>query len=109
MTKQLLLVSYPPLRSVVEQISMPIDIEGRFGAYTGKRPDAEIDETTPSIGNIFEEVYIAPEKLENISSKLGGLTIIGITREGEKARVEITPFDELDTHGTIFIGEETTD
>jgi hypothetical protein len=88
---------------------MPVDIEGRYGRYTGQRPNIVIDKTTRNVGEVFEEVYIAPEKIERISSELGRVMIIGVTREGERARVDINPFGELDTLGTILLGEEPAD
>lgn len=109
MIKKLLLVSYPSLETVAEQLSMPDDIQNRYGEYTGQRPGTVIDKSTRNVDEIFEVVHIAPEKMERVSSELGRVTIHGVTREGERARVDINPFEELDVLGTILLGEEPVD
>jgi len=106
MSKKLLLVAYPSLQSIAEQLSMPDDVQERYGEYTGQRPNSRIDKNTRDIDEVYEVVDIAPEKMERVSSELGRVTIVGITREGERVRVDINPFEELDTVGTILIGEE---
>jgi hypothetical protein len=109
MSKKLLLVSYPSLESVAGQLSMPDDIQDRYGEYIGQRPNTVIDKATRNVDEVFEVVQIAPEKMERVSSELGRVTIFGVTREGERARVDINPFEELDILGTILLGEESAD
>jgi len=109
MSKKLLLVSYPSLESVAEQLTMPDDIQGRYGEYTGQRPDSVIDSNTRNVDEVYEVVHIAPEKMQRIPSDLGRVTITGVTREGERVRVDINPFEKLDRLGTILLGEESTD
>lgn len=107
MSRKLLLVDHPSLGEVAEQIRTPVGFEGRYGDYTGKRPDVILDETTRNIGEAgIELISIAPGKMERLHEELGGLMIEGVTREGESARVEIPLNDELDTLGTIFLSED---
>lgn len=109
MSEKLLLVSYPPLETVVEQLSMPDGVSSRYGEYTGQFPNKVIDETKRNFGDVFKVVHIAPEKIERVGGELGHITILGITREDERARVDINPFRELDELGTILLGEEPQD
>jgi hypothetical protein len=107
MSKKLLLITHPSLDLVAEQLTMPADVAGRYGEYTGQKLGKVItDKGVHNVDEIFEVVSIAPERMERVSSELGRVTIVGITREGEQATVDIDPFTALDSLGTIMIGEQ---
>jgi len=106
MSKKLLLVTYPPLNMVAEQLTMPDDVDGRYGDYTGQKIGKFItDRTIKEIHEVYEVIRIAPERIERISSELGRILIIGNTIEGKPASVDIDPFAELNSIGTILIEE----
>jgi len=107
MSKKLLLITYPPLDLIAEQLTMPADVSGRYGEYTGQKPGKVItDKSVHNVDEVFEVVSIAPERMERVLSGLGRVTIVGITREGEQATVDIDPFTALDSIGTIWIREQ---
>ncbi|HUD08323.1 MAG TPA: hypothetical protein VMQ52_04545 [Candidatus Saccharimonadales bacterium] len=106
MTKELLLIAYPPLEVVAEQLTMFEGSTERYGDYTGQKPGTTItDKSVRNVDDVFEVVSIAPDIMERITSELGKVTIIGKTRDGEQAIVNIDPFAELTSVGTILIGE----
>ena len=106
MNKKLLLISYPTLAQVAEQLSMPSE-SNRFGEYIGQIPNTTIvDSAVRDISEVYQVLLIAPERMERVASDLGRIIIKGITSEGESATVDIDPFCELNTLGTIFVGEQ---
>ena len=106
MSKRLLLITHPPLDLIAEQLTMPADVAGRYGEYTGQKIGKLItDKNILNVDEVFEVVSIAPERIERVSSELGRVTIVGVTRECKQATVDIDPFTKLDSIGTILIGE----
>src|ERR1019366_10491542 len=105
MLKKLLLIAYPPLGQVEEQVLMPSDADGKYGEYTGKNPDTTlVDRSVRSVDEVFEVLQIAPERIDGVPSELGRVTIVGLIREGEQATVDIDPFSTLETSGIISVG-----
>jgi hypothetical protein len=104
MPKEYLLLTHPPLGQIAEQILMLDGADGRFGEYTGQKPDTTLlDMSVNDISEVFEVVQIAPEKLERVSSGVGRIT--GFTREGQQATVNIDPLSKLNSIGVISVGD----
>jgi hypothetical protein len=100
------LVSHPPIKEVAEQMTLPSDSPDRFGLYSGQIPGATLEGATPEEHRrLFKEFMIAPESMETVPSQLGRLSIKGKTLEGEAAKVNIDPFAERNSFGTLEIGE----
>lgn len=100
------LLLYPPITEVAEQLTRPNDSLGRFGNYKGRIPgvsyaDAELGKPF----DIVKDFFIAPERIERVESELGRVAIYGKTAEGEYAKVDVNPFADPDSFGTLEIGE----
>lgn len=107
MRRNFFLLTHPPLAEIAEQLVLPSDAEKRYGEYTVQRPGVSLlDKSVRNWGEVFAVLHIAPNCIERVSSKLGALTIYGVTRQGEAATVGIDPFSQLDSIGTIVVEGE---
>jgi hypothetical protein len=101
------LVYYPPIKEVAEKMTLPIGSPDRFSVYSGRILGATFEDSTPTYEKkLFKDFLIDPSRLETIADNtLGHLAIIGTTLEGEPAKVDVNPFSEDRTFGTLEIGE----
>jgi hypothetical protein len=108
MSEKFLLLDHPTLKDVIRQLDMLDENPKRYGDYTGQYPDVSLnDKTVRNVGDAMKVVRIAPTELKRVPNEIGRVVIIGVTLDGENARVDIDPLKALDSLGTIFIGEET--
>jgi hypothetical protein len=106
MSKEYLLVGHPLPEDIARQIFGDENDKESYGKYTGQIPgESIVDPNIRNVDEVYKTILIIPDKIERARGRMGSVMITGYTNDSETAQVFIDPLVDINSLGTIVVGE----